>query len=137
MNSERIYVIIRETGEYSDRDWMTVCYVKTEDEAKAAIERVTIEQQQAVLPRYPSTESAWGHRLPDGSYFEGNWRDRPENAVWERKPNGDELEAIAEAAKQKYYEECRALGHVDPDGAQQGATYSYESVDILPNGQCR
>lgn len=133
-----IYVIMKSTGEYSDRDERPIAYTLTEDEAKAAIQRVTVEAQRGdERPKYPDFESELGWFLPDGSEVSWGLGDpRPEGVKARILPDADERQARNEARRAAYYAALEALGHVDPEGADPEAIYSYEVVELVQPPRC-
>lgn len=130
-----IYVIMKSTGEYSDRYERPIAYVLTEAEAIAAIERVTIEAQRGdELPEYPETERTHDWFMPDGrvaAKVDYIGIRREEGAKFGPYPDADARKARNEALMQKYYDALEALGHVDPEGADKDAQYSYECVSLV------
>lgn len=130
---ERVFVIMRSTGEYSDRDERPIRFCLTEDEAKAAVELASIEAQRDELPPFRSAHTH-GLQMPSGEWLpDATLATRPREARWVAYPNAEEITRQNKLWEAEYYAACLALGHVDPGGSVNYATYSYEEVTLWTN----
>jgi len=128
-----VFVILRETGEYSDRNVGAIRFVLTEDDAKAAVTTADEEGKSKahLRPTYPPVESLYKWHMPDGKWLDGlPYCARPEGGKWMLAPDSDAIVARNAAAQAKYKRECLAMGCVDPYGPTNCATYSYEAVTL-------
>lgn len=133
-----VFVILRETGEYSDRDVVAIRYVHTEGEAQAAVDRATVEAQSMfhLKPEYPTIENTHGFQMPDGSWLpaDHDFWGRPHSAKYCLKPDADEITRRNEERHAEYGRQCLAMGCVDPMGPQAGASYHYQAVSLWNGG---
>ena len=134
--AETLWVIVRSSGEYSDRIETPIRYCLTEDAAKQAVELVKIEAQRDAdkRPVYRSRRY-FGWQRSDGTWLpEGTSAMAP--AVWvgevrhARLPDADAIEQQNKLWGEEYTAACLALGHVDPDGSWSGDEYYYAPVTL-------
>jgi hypothetical protein len=122
---DAIYVIIKETGEYSDRDVEAIGYVLTEDEARAAVERADIEKMMP-QPQYFQCLPIYEWMI-DGVIVSSSGN----GARFTRVPDADAHEQENNRRRAIYEQQCFDLGHVDPGGCDRHATYSYQRVPMV------
>lgn len=128
-----VFVIFRETGEYSDHVVSAIRFTLSEDDAKAAVATANEEGKSKahLMPAYPPVESLYKWHMPDGKWLDGlPYYARPEGGKWMLAPDSDAIAARNAAAQAKYERECLAMGCVDPYGPANYATYSYEAVTL-------
>lgn len=128
---EKVWVVVRSTGEYSDREETPIRYCLSEEDAKAAVEAASIEAQRDAdkKPQWRSEHSlAW--QTPDGEFVSSDWHGRPAGSRLRPLPNADAIEAQNEGWRAEYWAACRALGHVDPQGSWSGDQYYYAEVTL-------
>ena len=129
-----LWVVVRSTGEYSDRVETPIRYCVSEQDAQAAVELASVEAQRdvALKPVYRSAPS-WGYKdahdcfWPDNTSFATI---RREGLVRAAYPEKDAIEAQNEKWRAEYDAACLALGHVDPVGSWSGDEYYYAPVTL-------
>jgi hypothetical protein len=126
--AETLWVIVRSSGEYSDRIETPIRYCLTEAAAKQAVELVKIEaQRDADKKPYWNYASAYGWQNTDGT-----WADdfRVEGTKWRPLPDFEAIQRQNDIWQQEHKSACLALGHVDPDGSWSGDEYYYAPVTL-------
>jgi len=132
---EAVWVIFRETGEYSDRMVTPIRFVLSEAEAQQAVERAEVEARTVTPIPYPDSPSPYGWQRPDGSFDEAaTFRIGMslEGLRWGRRPDADEREAASNADRAAWEAATEALGCVDPGGPEPDARYYAEPVKRMP-----
>lgn len=132
---EKLWVIVRSTGEYSDRIETPIRYCLSEEDAQKAVALTSVEAQRDInkKPLYRSQPTD-GFQMPDGSWLpeDSSLGSAPREAEFTRLPDAEEREAQNQKWREEYDAACLALGHVDPAGSWCGDEYYYEEVTPLP-----
>jgi len=131
-----LWVIVRSTGEYSDREETPIRYCLSEEDAKKAVKLAAVEAQRDVekKPKF-RIASSYAYRTDDGSWLPGTVHPsdpRVRGAAFTRKPNAEEIEAQNIQWASEYEAACLALNHVDPQGSWSGDSYYYTKVSRWP-----
>lgn len=127
---DEVWVVVRSSGEYSDRIETPIRYCLSEADAMRAVELTAIEAQRdaARKPVWRRLETH-GFMLPNGVWLDD--RDVT-GGRFARKPDADKIAVQNEALQAEYDAACLALGHVDPAGSWSGDDYYYALVTIWP-----
>lgn len=133
MVRETVWVIIREVGEYSDREVTPIRYCLSEESAKAAVALADEQKQMnpSLWPEY-KTESTLCRQMPDGSLvYDMEFRDpRWRISIPISRPDAEQVRERNQRHKEQYEAAIAALGHVDPRGCHPENYYSYEPVTL-------
>lgn len=129
-----VFVIMRETGEYSYRDFQPIRYVLTKEEAEAAVERADLEKKFGNQPPYVRHKT---HGFFDDTGREWEFGQRPVgvDVQFRAYTNAEELTRENERLEQEYTAACLAMGNVDPRGCVPDASYFYEEVTLYAPAQ--
>lgn len=138
-----LWVIVRSTGEYSDRSEDPIRFCLSEADAQRAVDLASIEAQRDA-DKKPQYKRKSTHRY---QFENGEWLPesvdfmhpdvRSRAARFMPLPDVDAIRAQNDAWSEEYNEACRALNHVDPRGSWSGDSYSYERVTLWPNPRAR
>ena len=128
---ERLWVIVRSTGEYSDRIETPIRYCLTQAEAEQAVRLTSIEAQRdaAMEPEWRSVPIR-GWQMPDGSFCEAVGFRGPLGAKFRPYPDAEERTAQNALWEKEHDAACLALGHVDPAGSWTGDEYYFREVTL-------
>ncbi len=135
---DAVWVVVRSSGEYSDRIETPIRFCLSEADAQAAVALTAIEAQRDIgeRPVY-KRRSTHGWQAKDGAWLPEDTGPvdptiRVREATFRPYPDAEAREAQIEAWRQEYYAACLALGHVDPDGSWSGDEYYYAPVTYWP-----
>ena len=131
-DAKTLWVIVRSTGEYSDREETPIRYCLSEEEAKQAIELTSVEAQRdgPLKPTY-RRESTHAWYDVNGNEIDHSFcSPRRDSVVFKQKPDAEAIEAQNDQWQQEYDAACLAFGHVDPEGSWRGDDYYYAPVTL-------